>query len=427
MKKYTYLLFILFSVTVFAQQELTLKQKKILDQANELFGETDYTQSLKLYKKIHQIIPNDAEINYKIGVAKYLLKHDIDSVVAFLEKSSLQKFVDADYYLAKIYHSQTKFDDAISAFNKVKNGENTLGISTEEINRLIDISLRAKNMMAAPIEYKIKNIGSEINSEYPDYVPVISADESMLIFTSRRPGSTGGKLDPYGQFFEDIYISYKKDNQWTQAENIGETINTETHNACVGLSSSGNTLIVYKTNEELTGGDLYWTEFDGKNWSEPIKYNENINSGYQEASASLSADGNVMYFSSNRPGGKGGKDIYRSIHFANGDWSKPINLGNAINTPYDDDAPFIHPDGKTLYFSSKGHRTMGGYDIFRSVMNENGEWLDPENVGHPINTVDDDIYFVESADGRTGYYSSIKADGLGSHDIYTVGFKFLTL
>lgn len=419
---YLILSFIIISGSVLAQKPLTMKQKRQFDAANIKFEETDYRNALSLYEEIYKSNNEDAELSYKIGVCKFKTKLDQEGAITYFENAATKNFVDAYYYLGKIYHLNERFDDAVSMFNKFKNAEGTtLGISKEEVDRLTDISLRAKRVIGAPIDYKINNIGEKINTKYPDYVPLISADESVMIFTSRREGSTGGEKDPYGQFFEDIYVSYKKDNDWSHAENIGSVINNETHNACVGLSADGNVLIVYKTNEELTGGDLYWSEFNGKTWSSPTKYNENINSGYQEASASLSTDGNTMYFSSNRPGGYGGKDIYRVIRFGNGDWSKAINLGSIINTPYDDDAPFIHPDGKTLYFSSTGHRTMGGYDIFRTTLSETGDWSDPENLGYPINTVDDDIYFVESADGKTGYYSSVKPGGFGSHDIYTVG------
>jgi hypothetical protein len=218
-----------------------------------------------------------------------------------------------------------------------------------------------------------------------------------------------------------VYISNKVDGKWNKAENIGPPINTETHDACVGLSPDGTTLILYRTSKDLLGGDLYWSELEGNKWSAPQKYADNINSpDYQEASASITANGNTIYFSSNRPGGQGGKDIYRVVKFGNGDWSLAQNIGNTINTPYDEDAPYIHPDGKTLYFSSNGHTGMGGYDIFQSTLNDDGTWSTPENLGYPVNNVEDDIYFVLSAHGSMGYYSSEKKGGLGGQDIYTI-------
>jgi hypothetical protein len=170
---------------------------------------------------------------------------------------------------------------------------------------------------------------------------------------------------------------------------------------------------------------------DGDEWQVAEKYGEGINSANLEPSASLSADGNKIYFSSNRPGGYGGLDIYRAVKFPDGKWSLPQNLGPAINTEAHEDAPFIYPDDKTLYFSSQAHETMGGYDIFKSEVDENGAWSKPKNLGYPINTTDDDRYFVLSADGRRGYYSSGKDGGFGEHDIYEMHlpheFKDLTL
>lgn len=225
-------------------------------------------------------------------------------------------------------------------------------------------------------------------------------------------------MDPYGKYFEDIYVSTKVDQEWSTPIGLGDQVNTDNHDACVGLSSDGTTLITYKTNEVYTGGDLYYSELEGVEWQKPVKFGDNINSAYLEPSASFTSDMNKLYFSSNRPGGFGDKDIYRVVRFPNGEWSLPQNLGPEINTEYDDDAPFIHPDGRTLYFSSKGHNTMGNYDIFKSDLNEDGTWSKPENLGYPLNTTDDDIYFVLSADGRRGYFSSGRPGGYGGQDLY---------
>src|SRR5690606_258080 len=139
---------------------------------------------------------------------------------------------------------------------------------------------------------------------------------------------------------------------------------------------------------------------------------------FNESYASITPNDKVIYFSSNRDGGFGGKDIYKIERLPNGSWSKAVNLGSTVNTPYDDDAPFIHSDGRTLFFSSQGHQNMGGFDIFKTKLNDNGEWTTPENIGFPINTVNDDIYFVLAADGKTGYYSSSQQGGFGGQDIY---------
>ncbi len=189
----------------------------------------------------------------------------------------------------------------------------------------------------------------------------------------------------------------------------------------LGFLQMEKKMIVYRTNKELTGGDLYFSVFENTNWSNLEKLPEAINSKYAESSASLSEDGNILYFSSDRDGGYGGKDIYRSIRFGNGDWSLPLNLGPTINSKFDDDAPFISADGKSLYFSSKGHKTIGGFDIFKLSLKEDGNsWSLPQNLGYPVNTVKDDIYFVTTEDENKGYYSSSRDGGYGGQDIYRI-------
>jgi len=251
-------------------------------------------------------------------------------------------------------------------------------------------------------------------------VPVISADETVLIFTSRRPGTTGGQIqESTGQYHEDIYLSVKDSaGQWTTPENIGTEINTAGHDASIALSPDGQELFVYKDDNS---GDIYISTLNGNKWSAPKKVLGAINSKYWEPSASISADEKTLFFTSDRPGGYGGRDIYVCNLLPNGQWAAPKNMGPDINTEYDDDAPFIHPDSKTFYFSSEGHKSMGGFDIFVSKYDADKKtWGKPENVGYPINTAGDDIFFVWSADGTRGYFSSIRADSYGDKDLYVV-------
>ena len=418
---------------VFSQYKYTKEQKMQLREANYYYKITDYMGAIKIYKELYQHDNNSSELSHKIGVCIFKSGGDKHEAVPYFKKAIDRGYLESRYYLARCYHLQKKFDQAIELYHQYKNMEVKKRLDNSQIDRFIDISIRAKDMISNPVDVRIENIGAMINSAYADHHPIISADESVLIFTSRREGSTGGQLDPYDRYFEDIYISYMENGQWTQPKNIGTSINTAMHDAGVGLSSDGTMMIIFRTNEELTGGDLYSTYLDGETWEEPIKFGPNINTKWQETSASLSADGSEMYFSSNRPGGYGGKDIYKVTYLPHGDWSIPQNLGNVINTPYDDDAPFIHPDGKTLYYSSKGHETMGGYDIFKSDFEETdlnagtgGAWSKPENLGYPINTVDDDIHFTLSADGIREYYSSGKEGGYGGQDIYIVHMPYET-
>jgi len=407
------------------------EQKRLKKKADFYFNYGEYFNAQNVYDSLYQFDSISPELNFRLGICALITNEDKSKSTEYFKTASEKGHVEAYFYLANWYHLQNDFDKSIELYEKYKNTDEKKSIDDSEINRRIATSNRAREMMNKPVDVRIENIGTLINTEYSEYVPVISADESVLIFTSRRKGSTGGKFDLYGRYFEDIYISYKENDEWLPPIGIGSNINTDSYDACVGLSSDGYTLITYKANESFTGGDLYWSVLEGDTWQEPVKYGPNINSEYIEPSASLTADRTILYFSSNRPGGYGGLDIYRVIRFPDGEWSLPVNLGPVINTKYDDDAPFIHPDNVTLYFSSQGHSTMGGYDIFKSELGEDTVWSNPENLGYPINTTDNDIYFVLSADGRRGYYSSSQIGGYGHQDIYVMHlpheFKELTI
>ncbi|RMG82264.1 MAG: hypothetical protein D6707_03235, partial [Bacteroidetes bacterium] len=318
-----------------------------------------------------------------------------------------------------IYHLQEEFKTAIRYYHYFKQENYFEEIPLKEVNRRIEQSLLAQEMKKNPKNINIINIGKVINTEFSEYVPLVDAKDSVMFFTSRREGGTGNKKDPYGLYFEDIYYSLKKNGEWTEPLNIGAPLNTETHDACVAITPDAKTMLIFRTNKNLMGGDLYITNIKNNQWSEPKLLSENINSKYQEASACFSEDGNVLYFSSNRPGGFGGKDIYRSVRFGNGEWSLPVNLGATINSEYDEDAPFIVND-TVLYFSSKGHQNIGEYDIFKSVLQKDSTWSEPQNLGYPLNSVDDDIYLSVLPDEITAYYSSDKKGGYGMQDIYKV-------
>lgn len=268
----------------------------------------------------------------------------------------------------------------------------------------------------------IDNVGSSINTRDNDYAPLITADESMMIFTSTRVGSTGDKIDEKTNLpFEDIYYSYRDGMRWRDAMNIGEPLNTKSHDATIGLSSDGQQLFIYKTDNE---GDIFESTKEGEYWSSPKALPKAINSPFHESSASFSYDNRTIYYSSRNSDIQtyGDHDIFFSKKNVKNKWGDPYNIGGTINTPYDEVDVFMHPDGRTLYFSSNGHNTMGGYDIFKSTLKDDGSWSEPQNLGYPINTPDDDRFFVLAGSGKHGYYSSAKAGGYGGHDIYMITF-----
>ena len=311
-------------------------------------------------------------------------------------------------YLSYLYHAKSKNAAII-----------------KDIYRQIQMCENGKQLIKTPVQIDITNLGPSINSQYADYGPVLSADEREMIFTSSRPETTGGLTDPFdGAYHEDIYIATKKDSTWLPAANIGTHINTSGHDASISLTPDGQQLLIYRFNSAIFSSEdegLLLSQLNGTEWSEPKKLIGEINSKAWEPSACLINNGSFIIFSSNREGGFGGLDLYIAKKLANGEWAKPINLGSSINTQYDEDSPFLHPDGQTLYFSSNGHNSIGGFDMFYSKPvspDTLTKWIKPVNLGYPLNTGHDEIHFTLSSDGKRIYFSSIRKEGYGDKDIY---------
>lgn len=429
-QKITYLLIcLLFIKNVIAQTNV--KQPKVsnkdLKNADLYFETEDYLNAIYAYKKILAIEPNHEKANLNTVISRIKLGQSTDSCVTNLLKLKASKLPEVQFYFGQIYHLTSNFGEALYYYNKYKSiPEKQRTITNTEVDYYTNCSKNAMEFTSKPHRSIISNIGNKINSPYADYVPLILPDESMMYFTSRRAGSTGNLKDPYGNYYEDVYVSKKlPDGTWEEAKNIGKPINTNTHDACVALSFDGNNMIVYRTAPDFISGDLYITKTDYEGWTNPQKLGKEINTPFIETSACFSNDTSVIYFSSNKPGGYGGKDIYRIKKLPNGTWSLPQNVGPSVNTDKDEDSPFLHPDGITLYFSSKGHNTMGEYDVFKSVLNiETNQFTSAENLGFPINSVNNDIFFVLNSAGTRGYYSSIKQETFGGSDIYTIDMRF---
>ncbi len=382
--------------------ELALKANPDNLRANFMAGKCiletiDKGRASKYLLKAYQLDPNvSKDVLYLIGQA-FQLGREFDNAVQYYRQ-----------YKAKL--------ESDPATKKLKS---TKGLLLDIEDRIAQCE-NGKKYTEDPLEYTIRNLGDGVNTDAPDYAPAINKDETMIIFTSRREGGTGiGNVDQDLLFFEDIYVSYLKDDKWQPAKNIGTLINTEFHDASIGLSGDGRQLYLYK---DENGGDIYVSKMrDDSTWSRAETISDNINSKYSENSVSISPDGKTLFFTSDRPGGKGGIDIYYSQLDKKGRWGKPVNMGAPVNTPADDDGPFIDYDNKTLYFSSRAHAGMGGYDIFVSEFDSAAKkWSEPVNIGYPINTPDDDIYFVKSGDSKYGYYASVKDGGMGEKDIYKV-------
>jgi outer membrane protein OmpA-like peptidoglycan-associated protein len=339
-------------------------------------------------------------------------------------------FDEAKSHYEKSKGSYEKLKGEISANPKIKGKEKERKLA--EADNLIKWSEKkmqecdnAKAMQAQPINASIENLGSAVNTEFPEYTPILGKDTATLYFTSRRTGTVGDKMDWQDDgYFEDVYSAKASGGKYGGVEALN--INKKYHDAAAAISSDGKTIYLYH-DDRKTKGDLYTAQWDEntKQWGEAKKLNDNINSKYQETSLCLSPDGNTMYFASDRPGGLGGLDIYKSQKEGN-DWGKPVNVGEPINTPYDEDAPYVSLDNKTLYFSSIGHNTAGGFDLFKSAA-EGDKWGKPENMGYPINSPEDDVHLTLTEDNKKAFYVSADEAGFGDKDIYVIAAPKMTL
>jgi outer membrane protein OmpA-like peptidoglycan-associated protein len=408
------------------KESLKLAQRELALGNHELGADpARFGAALPHFLRAQKFNPNNAILNAKIGEC-YLHSSTKHEALAYLQNS--QK-LDATaeprlhYLLARALHLSGQWEAAIREYELARPvaadaTSDDVAVTTDDLARGVRECHRGQLLQAHPVRALVENAGPAVNSAMSDYGSLISADESVLLLTSRRAGSTGGQLETDGEgMLEDIYQCDWNGTAWGPAHNMGTPLNTANNDATAGLSADGQHLLVYL---EENGGDIYESDLQGSRWTKPQNLGARLNTKHTESSACYSPDGKYLYFVSDRPeGNRGGRDIYRLELEAR----KPAeNLGPVINSPYDEEGVFMHPDGKTLYFSSKGHDSVGGYDIFKSTLDANGKWSEPENLGWPINTPDDDVYFVLSASGQHGYYSSEQPGGLGGKDIYRVTF-----
>lgn len=404
---------------------------KTLKDAEKLLGEEPplYSNALEIYLNANKFNPNNALVNYYIGLC-YLHTIQKTKAIPFLETSlALDEHASHDtrYLLARAYHLNYEFDKAIEMYTNYRNTLTPFELTEQgsAIKKRIEECENGKELVRNPVRVFIDNLGNVLNTKYPEYSPIINPGETILMFTSCRENTTGGKIDPvYGEYYEDIYISRKAGEVWTAPENPGKPFNQDSHDAIVGLSPDGNSVLIYKGDEN--GGDILICRIVEGEWDKPQSLPKEINTKFHESSASFSPDMKGMYFVSDKEDGYGGSDIYYAAVSPDSkegklDFEDAENLGSVINTPYDEEGVFMQADNQTLYFSSKGHKGMGGYDIFRSTL-MNGKWSEPVNIGYPVNTPDDDVFFTVNSTGKHGYYSTFEQEGFGKRDLYMVTF-----
>lgn len=429
MIKYSFLLTFCFLLTVTGinAQDNTFNYNEL--KGVEYFNNGDIKDAIEFFEGLTKYDSLVADHHFWLAKSYEFTAQKDKELKHYLKARKLNPNISPDilYRIAKAYHEALFFDDAIKYYKLYKKAITDAAaaqLKSSVMKEHIKTSKRihecenAKVVVAHPYAHKIFHLSNIVNTEFAEYTPSVSADNKKMIFTSRRPGGTSEDKDKDNGNFEDVWMTVKDEKgEWTAPENLGPPVNTASHDACVAMDASGKELFLYRT---TNGGDIYYSIFEKGVWTKPEAMKE-INTKSKEPSISISANGKTIFFSSDRPGGYGGLDIYRIDKNKDGSWTEALNLGSLVNSEYDEDSPFISPDMKTLYFSSNGHNNMGGYDIFSASYDPKKRVCGrPLNLGFPINSPDDDIYFAISGDRKTAYFSSEKKDGFGEKDIYMI-------
>ena len=421
----------------------TATPRELVERNSTLLIDGYYYQSIIVADKLIELEPDNSNYNYRKGLALLNLSTNYINAKPYLKKAVITTSknydffsqnekgapLDSYFYLGKCFHLSENIDEAIENYKKFIE----LDSKSTELVQFAQLSLAqcevAKECLKYPKNYEIINLGSVINQSTPEYSPVVSLDGQSIYFTSRRLRSDSSNAEikepQTNLYLEDVYVSYKNDetNQFETPELLDFCL-PERNEATVAVSSDERNIYIYK--DDKGNGDIFYSEFENGKFKElkPVDI-KGINTSHWEPHITVSSDGRIKYFSSDRPGGYGGRDLYKVVKLPDGSWSEPQNLGPKINTKYDEDAPFVAIDNKTLYFSSNGEASMGGFDVFLSFSSDDGDWSAPVNLGYPLNSMGDDIYYTTTADGRTGYLSSFRPDGFGDKDIYEVKNDFL--
>lgn len=410
-----------FSPVIFSQEKEL--QEKFLEAEYFLMNEA-YVDALNLYLQLYEEMPDNANIAHSIGICYLNIQGRKNLAIDYLEAAvkrmsprhkegtirQVESSYEALYDLARAYRINYMFDKAKETYEKYAS---TLlpddKINTDFINHEIQVCQTAKELIAKPVDYIEENMGELFNDENSDFNPVVSGDGKTFAWMVSL------------KFYDAVMVSRQVNGKWSAPVNITPELQSDGDYYISSLSFDGKTLFMSR-NDDLNS-ELWVSTFNGTVWSKASRLNRNINTRYWESHAFLSDDGTRLYFTSDRPGGFGGLDIYVSVRI-NGDWGPGVNLGPEINTQFNDDRPFLVNGGKTLFFSSQGHETIGGYDIFRSDLQSNKLWSKPVNIGYPLNTPDDNFFFNPTGTGNSGYYSVFReTGGFGKEDIYKINLQ----
>ncbi len=417
------ILFLFIGIIVSAQKdqsEIALKEY-FLD-AEFFLAQEFYKDALNDFIQVYRRgYEDNANVNYKIGICylnipgqkdksiDYLVKASESASAKYKESNLNEKYapIDVFLYLGNAYRVNNNLDEAIASYNKFKE---LLLKKDPDLTRYADQQIEACNLasefMSNPKEVIFENLSEFINTSTSQYKAVVSGDGLTMAYMHSLP------------FYDAVYVSKKVEGSWSKPENITPQILSDGDQFVTCISHNG--MVLYFTKEDEFNSDIYRSEFIDGRWSPSQAIGSNVNTKYWESHAAISDDGNSLYFTSNRKGTLGGMDIFVSTIMEDGTWGPARNLGEGINTELNEDTPFLAPDGKTLYFSSQGFASMGGYDVFQTKLQENGQWSIPENLGYPLNTTDDDLFYNPSWERCVGHMARIMEGNYGGMDIYQI-------
>ncbi len=417
------ILYCLSASSVFAQNQYSTTSKKAVNTFNIALREyqsRNYTVALDYVKQAIDIDKSFSEAWFLMADI-YAEMNNNQGIISTLKHVLEQKpdvFPAAWYNLGKAYFSEGEYQEAISAFLRFlqyKGQNESLVQQTQFFLRSCDFAVHS---LKNPVPFVPFNLGDSINTEYDEYWPSLSIDEQILVYTVLLPVNIRIQGKQRNRQ-EDFYVSFYRNGSWSKGVNMGLPLNTSDNEGAQSLTPDGRIMYFTACNRPDGKGqcDIYVSYRQGEKWTEPENLGSPVNTSGSEKQPSISPDGKTLFFASNRPGSKGGLDIWYSSKNEDGSWQNPVNLGDSINTPRDEQSPFIHADNTTLYFSSNGHIGMGGYDIYMTRRRKDSTWSAPVNLGYPINTCRDEIGLIVNASGNRAYFATNRETTRGQ-DIY---------
>lgn len=422
MKNTLSLIFLLFFTQfVLLSQEREIPIKEYFEDAEFFLAQEYYIDALYDFMEVYNNgYQDNANINYRIGICYLNIPGQKAKAIEYFKKA--EPYISSKYktsmlretnapldlylYMGNAYRVINELDEAIVSFNKYKLLVKKQTPEVDYANSQIVACQTAKRLMSNPVRVAFMNVGEPVNTNSANRRAVVSGDGNTMVYVTSLP------------FYDAVYITYKEDGKWTEPVNLTAEILSDGDQYVTDISYDGTQLLL--TREDEFDSDIYLSSFDGQRWSKSDPLID-VNTSFWEGHACFSQTADTIYFTSNRPGGYGGSDIYMIAKAPEGGWSNAQNLGGTINTELNEDTPFLTDDGKTMFFSSQAYENMGGYDVFVSYSTGKGGWLEPQNLCYPINTTDDDLFYYPIQNGRFAYVSRYTTDGYGDYDIYITG------